>query len=60
MAMTNRMIDAEQPEPLAGLHEGKTILVNDRMRGLTGAFVRTIVVEGLPTRLRVTVTDPGG
>lgn len=58
--MTDRMINAEpQPEPPVGLVEGETVLVNDRMRGLTGVFVRTIVVEGLPTRYRVKVTAVG-
>jgi len=58
--MTDRLLDAEQPEQPTGLHEGKTVLVNESLRGLTGVFVKQIHVEGLPLRWRVTVTDPGG
>ena len=54
--MTDRMIDAEQPEPLAGLHGGTTILVNDRMRGLTGVFKGVMIIDDR-TRYIVTVTD---
>ena len=58
--MTDKLFDTKPSLPLTGLHEGETLLINDSLRGLTGTFVTTIVVDGLPMRYRVTVTDPGG
>ena len=54
--MTDRMIDSEQPEPLVGLHEGVTVLVNDHLGGVTGVFKGVMVIDDR-TRYIVTVTD---
>jgi len=65
--MTDLLFDVPEPEPLVGLVEGETVLVNERLGGLRGTFKTVIVVEvpalggSTVTRYRyqVTVLDAG-